>query len=283
MTDGRSSAERRTDWNKLMASEDRWEWDSTPWLDACLRAQAEFVALATGLPVAEPIAVKELSAAALFNSLAYYGLYGDVMDRAEIQDIEGHLDGHLGLAKTLKEKAPSRCDDRVVSKIITVADGRRSIERKSGLIEPLALAILGGISEGRIRNLMSGTSAEIRSVDGKIPAPEAERWLQGRAAFWPSIWSEDPLLEEENEMTAVRVPQASDGTVFHPGLRRRSGYMIGEKGQEFTIENYDAALRALSDMDVPRWRRPNSQGNWGIVKASGWTVLTRQDLNNIKD
>jgi hypothetical protein len=59
--------------------------------------------------------------------------------------------------------------------------------------------------------------------------------------------------------------------------------MIGEKGQELTIENYDAALRALSEMDVPRWRRPNSQGNWGIVKALGWTVLTRQDLNNIKD
>lgn len=84
-------------------------------------------------------------------------------------------------------------------------------------------------------------------------------------------------------MTAVRVPQASDGTVFHPGLRRRSGYMVGEKGQELTIENYDAALRALSEMDVPRWRRPNSQGNWGIVKASGWTVLSRRDLNSMKN
>ncbi|MCK8781890.1 hypothetical protein M0654_18065 [Rhizobium sp. NTR19] len=266
-----------------MASEDRWEWDSIPWLDSCLKAQAEFLALATGTQVAEPIAVHDLSASALFKNLAYYGLYGDVMDRTETQDIEGHLDGQLRLAKTLKEKAPSRCDDRVVSKIIIVAEGRRSIERKTGLIEPLGLAILGGVSEGRVRNLMSGTSAEIRSINGKIPAPDAEHWLQGRAAFWPSIWSEEPVLEEENEMTAVRVPQASDGTVFHPGLRRRSGYMIGEKGKELTIENYDAALRALSEMDVPRWRRPNPQGNWGIVKASGWTVLTRQDLNNIKD
>lgn len=283
MTDGRSSAERRTDWNKLLASEDRWEWDSTPWLDACLKAQAEFLALATGMQVAEPIAVNDLSAAALFRNLAYYGLYGDVVDRAAIEDLERHLDGQLALAKTLQEKAPSRCDDRVVSKIINVAEGRRSIERKTGQLEPLALAILGGVSEGRVRNLMSGTSAEIRSVDGKIPVADAERWLQGRAAFWPSIWSEDPLLEKENEMTEVRVPQASDGTVFHPGLRRRSGYMVGEKGQELTIENYDAALRALSEMEVPRWRRPNSQGNWGIVKASGWTVLSRRDLNNIKD
>lgn len=283
MADGRSSAERRTDWNRLLASKDRWEWDSTPWLDACLKAQAEFLALATETEVAGPIAVHDLSAAAVFRDLAYYGLYGDLMDRAEIEDLEGHLDGQLALAKTLKEKAPFRCDDRVVSKIINVAEGRRSIERKTGLVEPLALAVLGGVSEGRVRNLMSGTSAEIRSVDGKIPAPDAERWLRGRAAFWPSIWNEDPRLEQENEMTAVRVPQASDGTVFHPGLRRRSGYMVGEKGQELTIENYDAALRALSEMEVPRWRRPNSQGNWGIVKASGWTTLSRRDLNNIKD
>ncbi len=78
-------------------------------------------------------------------------------------------------------------------------------------------------------------------------------------------------------------PKRRTGPSSNPGLRRRSGYMIGEKGQELTIENYDAALRALSEMEVPRWRRPNSQGNWGIVKASGWTVLTRQVLNNIKD
>ncbi|MFK4771974.1 hypothetical protein [Rhizobium sp. ZW T2_16] len=283
MTDGRSSAQRRMDWDKLLTSEDRWEWDSTPWLDACLKAQAEFLALAKGTQMIEPVAVDDLPAALLFRSLAYYGLYGDVIDRPAIGDIDGYLDGQLVLAKALHEKAPSRCDDRIVSKIIDVAAARRSLEQKTGLIEPLALAILGGVSEGRVRNLMSGTSAEVRSIEGKISAADAERWLHGRAAFWPSIWNEEPLLEKENEMTEVRVPQASDGTVFHPGLRRRSGYMVGEKGQELTIESYDAALRALSEMETPRWRRPNSQGNWGIVKASGWTVLSRWDLNNIKD
>ena len=58
--------------------------------------------------------------------------------------------------------------------------------------------------------------------------------------------------------------------------------MIGEKGQEVIIESYDAALQALSEMDVARWRRPNSQGNWGIVRASGWIVISRRDQNNIK-
>lgn len=283
MTDGRSSAQRRMDWDKLLTSEDRWEWDSRPWLDACLKAQAEFLALAKGTQMIEPVAVDDLPAALLFRSLAYYGLYGDIVDRPAIRDIEGYLDGQLVLAKALHEKAPSRCDDRIVSKIIDVAAARRSLEQKTGLIEPLALAILGGVSEGRVRNLMSGTSAEVRSIKGKISAADAERWLHGRAAFWPSIWNEEPLLEKENEMTEVRVPQASDGTVFHPGLRRRSGYMVGEKGQELTIESYDAALRVLSEMETPRWRRPNSQGNWGIVKASGWTLLSRWDLNNIKD
>jgi hypothetical protein len=148
-------------------------------------------------------------------------------------------------------------------------------------VEPLALAVLGGISEGRIRNLMSGAAAEIRSIAGKIPASDASRWLQGRAAFWPSVWQDDE--QEENGMDKIKVPQAADGTVFHPGLRRRSGYMIGEKGDEITVENFDVALKALVDMKEPRWRRPNSQGNWGIVKGVSWVPYTRLELNDIKN
>ncbi|MDX0442488.1 hypothetical protein GOD94_27690 [Sinorhizobium medicae] len=78
------------------------------------------------------------------------------------------------------------------------------------------------------------------------------------------------------------MPQASDGTVFHPGLRRRSGYMVGEKGSEQTIEDFDAALDTLTRMDEPRWRRPNAQGNWGIVKGVEWVTFSRRDLNAIK-
>ena len=29
--------------------------------------------------------------------------------------------------------------------------------------------------------------------------------------------------------------------------------------------NYDDALAVLGETDAPRWRRPNPNGNWGIV------------------
>ncbi len=74
------------------------------------------------------------------------------------------------------------------------------------------------------------------------------------------------------------MPQASDGTVFHPGLRRRNGYMIGAKGAEQVIESYDEALISLSEMHEPRWRRPNPEGNWGIVKGISWVTLPRREL-----
>jgi len=277
----RLSAERRLEWEKLQNGDERSDWDIRPWLADCLKTQADFRAIATGEDIVSHGDIDGLPAILLFRWITYYGLYGDFIERGKHK--EKKLEDRIALGKSLHSNAPSRCDDHIVSKIIAVADARRNIERQDGVVEPLALAILGGVSEGRVRNLTAGAGAEIGSVGGKIPAVEAGRWLKGRGAYWPSIWSNEQELEEESEMDTVRVPQASDGTVFHPGLRRRSGYMVGEKGSELTIENYDKALKILEDMDVPRWRRPNSQGNWGIVKAVGWTAFSRRELNNIKD
>lgn len=277
----RLAAERRLEWEKLQSGDERFDWDIRPWLADCLRIQAEFRSIATGEDIVSRGDIDRLPAYALFQWLAYYGLYGDFLEQGEHK--EKQLEDRIALGKSLHSKAPSRSNDHIVSKIIAVADARRKIERQDGVVEPQALAILGGVSEGRVRNLTAGASAEIGSLGGKIPAVEAGRWLEGRGAYWPSIWSNEQELEEESEMDTVRVPQASDGTVFHPGLRRRSGYMVGEKGNELTVKNYDAALKILEDMDVPRWRRPNSQGNWGIVKAIGWTAFSRRELNNIKD
>lgn len=283
MTSSRSPVERRIEWDKLQGSEDRWEWDIEPWLMSCVKAQAEFLVLAAGMRDEQTPDVAYWPALSVFRDLTYYGLYGDLFDRRGIDEPERHVDGQVALGKAIRAKAPFRSDDRILSKIIAVAEARRNIEQGRGFVEPQALAVLGGVSEGRIRNLMSGAGAELGSVDGRIPAAEAGRWLQGRGPFWPSIWNDELEPEKESMMDNVRVPQASDGTVFHPGLRRRSGYMVGEKGSEITIENYDEALKALGDMETPRWRRPNPQGNWGIVRATGWVVLSRRDLNNIKN
>jgi hypothetical protein len=60
---------------------------------------------------------------------------------------------------------------------------------------------------------------------------------------------------------------ARDGTTFHPiRCRRAGGYWIGAKGSERKVPSYPAAVAALA-MPVPRWRRPNRRGYWGIVRA----------------
>jgi hypothetical protein len=61
---------------------------------------------------------------------------------------------------------------------------------------------------------------------------------------------------------------AKDGSTFDPvKCQRAGGYWIGPKGSEVKIANFDDAVRMLSAMRKPYWRRPNKNGNWGIVTA----------------
>lgn len=76
---------------------------------------------------------------------------------------------------------------------------------------------------------------------------------------------------------AVLVPVASDGTWFGPHLLRAGQFTVGEKGGEQRLDSFEQALSALAAMDVPRWRRPNAKGNWGIVSGTRWARVG--DLN----
>jgi hypothetical protein len=274
------SNDRLDAWERLQASEERLEWDIKPWLECCVTSHEAFLFLVGGESKDKKIDVIDWPVLSLFEHLTFYGLYGDLFQPSSSVNCAERIDEWLTQAGEIRAQATFRCDDRTIVKIIALAQARRRLELAQGGIEPQALAILGGVSEGRIRNLMSGSSAEFNSSDGKIPVAQASAWLQGRSSFWPSIWGQPQ--QEENSMDMIKVPQASDGTVFHPGLRRRSGYMIGEKGSELTMENYDAALLTLVEMSEPRWRRPNTQGNWGIVKGVTWVLMGRRDLNAIK-
>lgn len=69
---------------------------------------------------------------------------------------------------------------------------------------------------------------------------------------------------------STRVPVAKDGTWFGPHLLKAGQFTIGEKGDEQRLDSYEEALQSLVAMDVPRWRRPNPQGNWGIVSGTDW-------------
>jgi hypothetical protein len=67
-----------------------------------------------------------------------------------------------------------------------------------------------------------------------------------------------------------KVPYAKDGTYFSPELSRSGVFTVGEKGAESKVISFEAALRYLQKMKVAKWRRPNVNGNWGIVSAVEW-------------
>ncbi len=69
----------------------------------------------------------------------------------------------------------------------------------------------------------------------------------------------------------MHTPVAADGSVFDAvTCLRAGGYWIGPKGREHKFIRYEDALVALALMRKPRWRRPNANGNWGIVLGRRW-------------
>ncbi len=75
----------------------------------------------------------------------------------------------------------------------------------------------------------------------------------------------------------LMVPVARDGSMFTPALRRSTGYWVGDKGAERTVPTFEEALEFLKRMPVPRWRRPNASGNWGIVAGVDWVECRADD------
>lgn len=78
--------------------------------------------------------------------------------------------------------------------------------------------------------------------------------------------------------SGTQLPVARDGTCFHPGLIRSGEFTVGEKGEEQRYDSFTEALQALHQMSVPRWRRPNAQGNWGIVSGIRWASAAELGL-----
>ena len=69
------------------------------------------------------------------------------------------------------------------------------------------------------------------------------------------------------------VPVAKDGSRFTLETCNSKGvYTVGEKGDEKKFRNYLDALAYLKTMSKAKWRRPNSNANWGIVSAVGWVL-----------
>jgi hypothetical protein len=176
----------------------------------------------------------------------------------------------------MKSRAPQ------LEQIVLLARNRWALDNGQP-IEPAALAVFGGVTEARIRNMMSGDSSKFTNRSGNIPAKEALKWLEDREEFFDSIWQRRHIVSAPLSGKALDVPLfvpvARDGSVFHPDLERAGSFTVGPKGAETHITDFLAALAELQRMAIPFWRRPNEKDAWGIVRGTHWE---RHDLETLK-
>lgn len=213
-----------------------------------------------------------------------YGLYGITPKNVPLPE------RHAWLARLVEDVTAfaSRSDvialgggQNAIIKIAKLASSRHSIDTGRGEVDIHSMAIFGGITEGRVRNLLSedGNLLE-RGPNGGVVAMSASVWLKKKKEFLPSIWQEEDDVDNEDDRMGsakpveaermIFVPVSRDGSMFTPDLMRNGAFRIGEKGEEQDIESYEEALAALNSMPIPRWRRPNEKGIWGIVSGVAW-------------
>lgn len=224
------------------------------------------------------------------HALVAYAIYGIVLEAPEEEsreETERYVAETVRKAEDFLHRSPLErwgLNERPseLEQIVMLASNRWALDNMKP-VEPAALAFFGGLSEGRVRNMMSGAKAVFTNKGGKILATEALAWLADRKEYYTSIWREQRLPQYGVRERApleqpVFVPVARDGSVFHPGLTRGAGFTIGPKGEEIRVDQFDEALRQLQAMPSPYWRRPNDAGAWGVVAGVRWARLDRSDL-----
>ena len=110
---------------------------------------------------------------------------------------------------------------------------------------------------------------------GILNIKQLESFLEGWKAFCANraVPAIKPRIGTDFVSVPFYVEANGDRTLFLPDLKTTSGYRIGPKGDEVVIPDYWEALRVLSQMNPPRFRRGNSAGNPGIVTCQSDDVL----------
>lgn len=250
-----------------------------------------------------------IHAFAFYSILPVWHLMGSEeaasMDTSDFIDVEKYVCSTVDRLTRFIALFPKEQDYyglRVIEVTCLAALARLKLDRG----EPVTvheLAALTKVTSKRLQNAVYAKSEDspIAGKDGLFLQANAQRWLDARD-FLPSIWKEYitgkcwELEPTTNAQTAderlddatdefLFVPEARDGTVFAPESCLRPGtatqtpyYTIGPKGAETDYLDYDEALAALCEQKTPRWRRPNENGNFGIVTADRWRRLTRTEL-----
>ena len=227
--------------------------------------------------------------AKLIDHAGIYGLYGVTPEAVPFESRSAWIDDlavQLSAFRAMVQPDPQQ----PISRIINLALSRHAIDRVEGEVDVVSLATFGGVSEGRVRNMLSSGDGGLSKAGDKanpsVTAISAAAWLKGRKEFFASIWQQPDEAAPEAPSSdfsedIVFVPVAADGSHFHPGLKRDGRYRIGAKGAETPHESFDDALAELHRMAVPRWRRPNEVGNWGIVSGREWKRIERRHLKSI--
>ncbi|PTV93648.1 hypothetical protein C8J27_11313 [Rhodobacter aestuarii] len=230
----------------------------------------------------DPVLTPHWTGTKLIDNAGIYGLYGVTPKEVRFDERDGWLEElarHLEQFRQFAQPEPQG----VIARIINLALSRRAIDTGVGEVDLQSLALFGGVTEGRIRNILSSNDGGLEKVGSRVTATSAAAWLKGRKEFFASIWPQPDETPPEAPSPdfaddVVFVPVAADGSHFHPGLARGGKFMVGAKGEEVQYASFDEALIALHKMATPRWRRPNEAGNWGIVSGRDWKRIERRQL-----
>jgi len=230
----------------------------------------------------DPVLTPHWTGTKLIDNAGIFGLYGVLPAEVAFDARPAWVDALAQQLDQFRQVAQPE-PQGVIARIINLALSRHAIDTGAGEVDLQSLALFGGVTEGRIRNILSSGDGGLEKVGQRVTAVSAAAWLKGRKEFFASIWQqpdevapEAPSADFSDEV--VFVPVAADGSHFHPGLARGGLFRIGAKEDERSCDSFEEALAALQKMATPRWRRPNEAGNWGIVSGRDWKRIERRQL-----
>ncbi|MGY3041383.1 hypothetical protein ACVWWQ_003015 [Rhodanobacter sp. TND4EL1] len=193
---------------------------------------------------------------------------GQVVGYAELVDSIGPLDAIACRAHRDKHGIPLSQDDALLRwNHAWVLENARPLIRPVAYDHPNGAVIWVNLADAVAEQMMADHGTSCLAGLPRPVRPSAQKIASvAHKAEITAASAADGRMAERPSM----VPVAKCGSWFGPHVGRAGGFTIGAKGEEFRCVDYGEALAALRAMTVPRWRRPNANGNWGIVSGIRW-------------
>lgn len=158
-------------------------------------------------------------------------------------------------------------------------EGVKNALRKSFGLKVRELRLASGVSQETFADLCGFARSYMSRIERGCANPSLDAIGVLADALGVSIGD---LLGSVGQTSpkGLVVPFASDGSCFNPELRRAGRFSVGEKATPQYFPDFMEALSFLASMDTAKWRRPNLEGNWGLVSAVKWAPLP-DDYNKL--